>query len=180
MNNKKTLILGLVFGIIFGFLLQKGGATKYDVIVVQLLFNDNTVLKIMLSAVVTGMTGIYLLKEFKLVSLYPKQGSFGINAVGGLIFGVGFAVLGYCPGTIAGAIGNGYIDAAIGGTAGILAGSYLYAMLYPKAFIKLNNFGNYGNKTLPELLRVNDWVMIFFTVCIVFSIFMILEVNAYY
>ncbi|KKR03446.1 MAG: YeeE/YedE family protein, partial [Candidatus Uhrbacteria bacterium GW2011_GWF2_39_13] len=126
--------------------------------------NDNTVVKIMLTAVITGMTGIYLLKEFKLVSLYPKQGSFGINAVGGLIFGVGFAVLGYCPGTIAGAIGNGYIDAAIGGTAGILAGSYLYAMLYPKAFIKLNNFGNYGNKTLPELLRVNDWVMIFFTV----------------
>jgi uncharacterized protein len=133
----------------------------------------------MLSAVITGMTGIYILKEFKLVSLYPKQGSFGINAVGGLIFGVGFAVLGYCPGTIAGAIGNGYIDAAIGGTAGILAGSYLYAMLYPKAFIKLNNFGNYGNKTLPELLRVNDWVMIFFTVCIVFSIFMILEAHGY-
>jgi len=180
MTNKKTLVLGLFFGIIFGFLLQKGGATKYDVIVAQLLFNDNTVVKIMLTAVITGMTGIYLLKEFKLVSLYPKQGSFGINAVGGLIFGVGFAVLGYCPGTIAGAIGNGYIDAAIGGTAGILAGSYLYAMLYPKAFIKLNNFGNYGNKTLPELLRVNDWVMIFFTVCIVFSIFMILEVNAYY
>jgi len=179
MNNKKTLILGLVFGIIFGFLLQKGGATKYDVIVVQLLFNDNTVLKIMLSAVVTGMTGIYLLKEFKLVSLYPKQGSFGINAVGGLIFGVGFAVLGYCPGTIAGAIGNGYIDAAIGGTAGILAGSYLYAMLYPKAFVKLNNFGNYGNKTLPELLRVNDWVMVFFTVSIVFSIFMFLGVYGY-
>jgi hypothetical protein len=177
MKNKKTLILGLLFGIIFGFLLQKGGATKYDVIVSQLLFMDNTVVKIMLTAVITGMTGIYILKEFKLVSLYPKQGSFVINAVGGLIFGIGFAVLGYCPGTIAGAIGNGYLDAALGGTAGILAGSYIYAMLYPKAFIKLNNFGNYGNKTLPQLLKVNDWVMIFFTVCIVFSIFMILEVS---
>lgn len=177
MKNKNTLILGLLFGIIFGFLLQKGGATKYDVIVSQLLFMDNTVVKIMFSAVVTGMVGIYFMKELGIVSLYPKPGSLGTNVVGGLIFGIGFAVLGYCPGTIAGAIGNGYLDAALGGTAGILAGSYLYAMLYPNISKKLSNIGNYGNKTIPQLLRVNDWVMIFFTVCIVFSLFMFLEVN---
>ena len=99
----------MVFGILFGFLLQKGGATKHDVIVGQLLLTDFTVLKIMLSAVLTGMIGIYLMKTLGWVELSPKSGSMGSNIIGGLIFGVGFAVLGYCPGTIAGAIGNGYL-----------------------------------------------------------------------
>lgn len=175
--NRKTLMISLISGIIFGFLLQKGGATKYDVIVGQLLFTDNTVVKIMLSAVVTGSAGIYLLRELKIVELYPKPGSFGLNAAGGLIFGVGFALLGYCPGTIAGAVGNGYLDAATGGVAGIMLGSYFYAKLYPKAFTSLSRFGNYGSKTIPELVRVNPWVIIFTLICFVFSLFMILEVS---
>jgi hypothetical protein len=61
-KDKSPLIWGLFFGILFGFLLQKGGATKYDVIIGQLLLSDFTVLKIMLSAVLTGMVGIYLKK----------------------------------------------------------------------------------------------------------------------
>ena len=48
------LILGLVMGILFGFLLQKGGVTSYHVIVGQLLLKDFTVVKIMLSAVIVG------------------------------------------------------------------------------------------------------------------------------
>jgi uncharacterized protein len=59
-EDRRPLFFGLGFGILFGFLLHKGGATKYDVIVGQLLLTDFTVLKIMLSAVVTGMIGIYL------------------------------------------------------------------------------------------------------------------------
>ena len=119
-KDKSPLVWGLVFGILFGFLLQKGGATKYDIIIGQLLLSDFTVLKIMLSAVLTGMIGIYLMKALGWVELNPKSGSMGSNIIGGLIFGVGFAVLGYCPGTIAGAIGNGYLDALAGGLAGIL------------------------------------------------------------
>jgi len=48
-------MIGLFIGILFGFLLQKGGVTKYDVIIGQLLLTDFTVVKIMLSAVITGM-----------------------------------------------------------------------------------------------------------------------------
>ena len=66
------LLWGLAFGIAFGFLLQKGGATKYDVIVGQLLLTDFTVLKIMLSAVLIGMIGIYAMKALGWVELYPK------------------------------------------------------------------------------------------------------------
>jgi len=54
-KNNIQLMIGLFIGILFGFLLQKGGVTKYDVIIGQLLLTDFTVVKIMLSAVITGM-----------------------------------------------------------------------------------------------------------------------------
>lgn len=154
------LLLGLAFGIVFGFLLQKGGATKYDVIVGQLLLTDFTVLKIMLSAVLTGMIGIYAMKSLGWVELDPKSGSVGRNVIGGLLFGVGFGVLGYCPGTLAGAVGNGYLDALVGGLAGVLIGAGLYAVLYPRLRAGILKVGDYGNVTLPQLLKVNDWTFV--------------------
>ncbi|MGO9376985.1 MAG: YeeE/YedE thiosulfate transporter family protein [Dissulfurispiraceae bacterium] len=159
-KNKSHLIWGLVFGILFGFLLQKGGVTKYDVIIGQLLLSDFTVLKIMLSAVLTGMIGIYLMKNLGWVELYPKSGSVGSNIIGGLIFGVGFALLGYCPGTIAGAIGNGYLDALVGGLAGIVIGSGIFAALYPRLKSGILKKGDFGNITLPQLFKVNEWVVV--------------------
>ena len=159
-NNLSPLAWGLAFGIVFGFLLQKGGVTKYDVILGQLLLTDFTVLKIMLSAVVTGMLGIYLMKSLGWVELQPKSGSVGMNVIGGLIFGVGFAVLGYCPGTIAGAIGNGFLDALVGGVIGIWIGAGLFAALYPKLRKGILAKGDYGDVTLPRLLKVNDWVVV--------------------
>jgi hypothetical protein len=159
-KRKLPLVQGLAFGVVFGFLLQKGGATEYDVIVGQLLLTDFTVLKIMLSAVVTGMLGIYLMKTLRWVELYPKSGSLGLNVIGGLIFGVGFAVLGYCPGTIAGAIGNGYLDALAGGLAGIVLGSGIFAALYPGFRQGILKKGAFGNLTLPRLFKVNDWFVV--------------------
>ena len=159
-KSKSPLVWGLAFGIVFGFLLQKGGATEYDVIVGQLLLTDFTLLKIMLSAVVTGMLGIYLMKTLGWVELYPKAGSMGINVIGGLIFGVGFAVLGYCPGTIAGAIGNGCLDALVGGLAGIVLGSGLFAAFYPRLRQNMLKKGEFGKMTLPQLFKVNDWCVV--------------------
>lgn len=159
-EDKRPLISGLVFGILFGFLLHKGGVTNYDVIVGQLLLTDFTVLKIMLSAVVTGMLGIYLMKSLGWVRLTLKSGSVGMNVIGGLIFGVGFAVLGYCPGTIAGAIGNGYLDAITGGLAGIILGTWIFAVMYPKLNDGILRKGYFGDISIPRLLKVNDWVVV--------------------
>ena len=159
-NVQTLLFLSFIFGIVFGFLLQKGGVTKYDVIVGQLLLTDFTVLKIMLTAVMVGMPGIYLMKHFGWVDLYPKAGSLGMNVIGGIIFGVGFALLGYCPGTIAGAIGNGYLDATLGGVVGIWIGAGLFAELYPHLNKGILKVGNYGDISLPELLKMNEWVVI--------------------
>jgi uncharacterized protein len=160
--NKKgsKLLWGLVFGFMFGFLLQKGGVTRYDVIIAQLLLEDFTVLKIMLSAVLTGMLGIHAMKRFGWVQFQPKAGSWGKNAVGGLVFGVGFALLGYCPGTIAGAVGNGYLDAAVAGLIGIILGSGLLAALYPRLNAGILRLGDFGERTLPQVLKVNEWVVI--------------------
>lgn len=161
MKTKKwKLLWGLVFGIIFGFLLQKGGVSKYDVILGQLLLTDFTVIKIMLSAVLIGMIGLYLMQNMGWVKLRPKAGSWGKNAVGGLIFGAGFALLGYCPGTIASAVGNGYLDALTAGLAGIVLGSGLLAAAYPKLKEGLLMRGNFSNITVPQVLKVNNWVVI--------------------
>lgn len=159
-KDKRPLFFGLGFGVLFGFMLQKGGVTKYDVIVNQLLLNDFTVLKIMLSAVVTGMIGIYLMKTLGWIKLSLKGGSVGMNVIGALIFGVGFAVLGYCPGTIAGAIGNGYLDAILGGLVGILLGTWIFAVNYPKLKDGILKKGDFGDITLPKLFKVNDWVVV--------------------
>ena len=174
-SDKSSLVWGLAFGIVFGFLLQKGGATKYDVIIGQLLLTDFTVVKIMLSAVLTGMIGIYLMKTLGWVELYPKSGSVGINIIGGLIFGVGFATLGYCPGTIAGAIGNGYLDALVGGLAGILLGAGFFAALYPKLNRGILKKGDFGNITLPQLFKVNDWVIVIPVGVLIFLVLVWLE-----
>jgi len=169
------LLWGLAFGIAFGFLLQKGGATKYDVIIGQLLLTDFTIVKIMLSAVLTGMIGIYAMKTQGWVELYPKSGSAGMNIIGGLIFGVGFAVLGYCPGTIAGAIGNGALDALVGGLAGIIIGSGLFAALYPRLRQGILMKGDFGDLTLPRLFKVNDWVVVIPAATLIFIVLYWLE-----
>jgi len=174
-ENKKPLVWGFFFGIVFGFLLQKGGATKYDVIVGQLLLNDFTVLKIMLSAVMVGMPGVYIMEHFGWVQLHPKSGSIGKNVIGGLIFGVGFALLGYCPGTIAGAIGNGYLDATVGGLIGIWIGTGIFAALYPRLNKGILKVGYFGDISIPELIKVNKWVVIIIVEGMILALLLWLE-----
>ena len=159
-NKPLQLLVGLAIGFLFGFLLQKGNVTEYDVIVGQLLFRDFTVIKIMVTAMVTGMIGVHLLRGIGLAQLHPKPGSLGMTLVGGLIFGIGFAVLGYCPGTIAAAVGQGKMDAFAGGLTGILLGAGLYAHAFPFLARTVLSKGDFGTLTFPELFRVNPWMVI--------------------
>jgi len=104
--------------------------------------------------------GSYSMKALGWVQLNIKSGSAGMNVIGGLIFGAGFALLGYCPGTIAGAVGNGYLDALVGGVAGILIGAGLFAALYPRLSQGILKRGDFGDLTLPRLFKVNDGVVV--------------------
>ncbi|NLN89419.1 MAG: YeeE/YedE family protein [candidate division WS1 bacterium] len=159
-NKSAQLGLGLAGGIVFGFLLQRGGATDYNVIINQLLLKDFTVMKLMLSAVITGMIGVHLLERWGLAKTSPRPGGWGSTALGGLIFGVGFATLGYCPGTAAGAVGEGRFDAIFGGVIGILIGAAVFAALYPALDKAILNKGAFRKVTLAELLRVPKWCAI--------------------
>ncbi|MDO9550622.1 MAG: YeeE/YedE thiosulfate transporter family protein [Methanoregula sp.] len=167
-NKNAQLVLGLLFGICFGFLLQKGGVTSYDVIEGQLLLTDFTVLKLMLSAVIVGMAGFYLLRHFGFVQLHAAEGSVGRNVIGGLIFGVGFALLGYCPGTVAGAVGTGALDALFGGMIGLLIGAGIFAEIFPRIKTGILEWGKFPAVTVPEFLHLNVWVVV-----ILMEVFMI-------
>ncbi|MBD3265543.1 YeeE/YedE family protein, partial [bacterium] len=144
-------------GIGFGFLLQKGQVTKYNIIMAQLFLTDFTVIKIIFTAIITGMVGVYGMRAYGLVQLHKKPGSIGSSVIGGLIFGVGFAILGYCPGTVSGAVGQGSVDALLGGTLGLLAGAGIYAAIFPRVRDSILNYGDFGDITIPELLKVPPW-----------------------
>ncbi|HUU76196.1 MAG TPA: YeeE/YedE thiosulfate transporter family protein [Methanoregulaceae archaeon] len=154
-NARAQILLGLLSGIVFGFLLQKGGVTEYEVILGQLLLTDFTVVKIMLSAIIVGMIGVFLMKWAGIASLHTRAGSIGATVIGGLIFGAGFAVLGYCPGTAAGAFGSGALDAAIG-MIGIAIGAGIFARLYPSLDRSILNRGPFPAETIPELIGMRQ------------------------
>lgn len=159
-HKKLQLLLGLLAGIIFGFLLQKSAVTSYDVILNQLLLKDFTVVKVMLSAVIVGMPGIHLMRSLGWINFHPKSGSVGSTVIGGLLFGAAFAILGYCPGTIVGAIAEGQLDALVGGFTGILVGSSIFANIYPQLRHTILQKGNFGDISLPEVFKVNAWVIV--------------------
>ncbi len=144
------LVLGLVFGMAFGFLLQKGGAAKYHILVGVLLLEDWTVVQIMLSAIVVGMVGVYILAAWGLVELKPKPTRYAANVIGGLMFGVGFALSAYCPGTSAAAVGQGNYD-AVAVMAGMLAGSWIFAETSGWTARHIDPLGNRGTATFVDV-----------------------------
>lgn len=160
-NQSAQWGLALVIGFGFGFLLQRGGVCHYDVIMGQLLLENFTVLKVMLSASVTGMLGIYALRSLGWITLHKKSGSLGATIPGPLIFGIGFGILGYCPGTAVGAVGHGALDALAGGVIGILLGAGLYAVAYPVLKRRILPMGDFGDRTLVDVLPVrNPWPVV--------------------
>jgi hypothetical protein len=174
-QKRIQLVVGMMMGVIFGFLLQKGGVTKYDVIIGQLLLTDFTVVKIMLSAVITGMLGVHFLRSIGMARLHPKPGSLGASVIGGLIFGIGFATLGYCPGTVAGAVGQGSLDALCGGVVGTLIGTGIFASLYPRLEASVLHKGDFGELTMPQLLRASPWAVVVAFAMILTAILVVFE-----
>ena len=105
------LVYGLVTGLLFGFFLQRGQVLRYDKQIGALRLLDMTIIKFMLSAIFVGMVGIYILYDLELVKLSIKATILGATIFGGLLFGLGWGLLGYCPGTAVGAMGEGRWDA---------------------------------------------------------------------
>ena len=148
-----SIFAGILFGLVFGFLLQKGGVGKFNVLIGQLLLQDFTVAKIMLTAIVVGMIGIFTLRHFGKVNFHLKSTRIGANVIGGLLFGAGFALLGYCPGTAAAALGQGSWDALFG-IVGMVAGSWVFAEVSAWSKRTIETWGDFGKVMLPDLLHL--------------------------
>lgn len=158
-HRLRQLALGLFFGIIFGFLLQKGGVAKYEVLIGVLLLKDFTVLKVMLSAVIVGMVGIYIMHQLGLVKFHIKPTRYAANTIGGIIFGIGFALSAYCPGTGAAALGQGNYD-ALAVIVGLIVGSYLFAEMSGWFARTVDRWGDRGELTLDRVLHVKRSIVV--------------------
>lgn len=172
-----TLLLGIVFGVIFGFLLQKGGVAKYHVLMGQLLLEDFTVVKVMMSAVVVGALGIHFMHRAGLVQMHIKPTRYASNIIGGLLFGVGFALSAYCPGTGAAALGQGNYD-AIAMMVGMFAGSYLFAEASGWIGRRIDPIGDRGKMTLYDVLPVSRTVVVLGVVTVICAVLVAVEMLA--
>ena len=159
--------IGLVTGLLFGFFLQKGEVLRFERQIGFMLLKDMTIIKFMMTAVLVGMVGIYACHAADLISLSVKATNLAAIAVGGLLFGIGWAIAGYCPGTSVGALAEGRIH-AIWAILGMLTGAALYAEAYPLMKQTLLAWGNFGKITMPQVLGLSPWVIIvpFILVCL--------------
>jgi len=168
------LFLGLAIGMAFGAILQLGGASSYKKIMGSLLLKDMHVIKLILMAIAVGTVGIYVLDLVDMANLSIKPTYVAGIVIAGLIFGVGFAVAGYCPGTCLVAAGEGKTDAMVTILGG-LAGVFIYALVYP-AISGLIGVANYGEVTIPSALGINGiWIAIPFSAILFVLMFKVLK-----
>lgn len=89
-------LIPILIGTAFGFSLSKGGLTRYGNIVGVFRFTNLTVIKFMMTGMLTAMIGLYALKGFGVVEFPNIPATYILgNLVGGLIFGIGMALTGY-------------------------------------------------------------------------------------
>jgi uncharacterized membrane protein YedE/YeeE len=149
------LLLGLGSGVAFGALLEKGGVDRYDTIVRQLRLRDGRVATVMGTAAAVGALGVHALERKGLTKLSVKPLQPVAIVSGGVLFGAGLALLGYCPGTSLAAAGAGRRD-AVAGVLGMLAGAVAFTHLYPRVKDRLEA-GNQGKVTLPVATHTPRW-----------------------
>src|SRR5687767_12840772 len=168
------LLLGLITGIIFGFLLQKGSVAKYETILSQLLLKDWTVVKIMTTAVIVGAVGVYFLVSLGIARLdiWPLQPA-GV-LVGALLFGIGLATLGYCPGTGMAGSGEGARDAMVG-VLGMLTGAGVFVATYNWLQPIILALGDSGETAIPDLLQLPASTVIVILAGVIGVMFALLE-----
>ncbi len=168
------LFLGLVTGILFGFFLQKGEVLRFEKQVGFMLLKDMTIIKFMLTAVLVGMVGIYALNSIGMISLSIKSANVGAIVIGGLLFGIGWAIAGFCPGTSVGALAEGRIH-VLWAIAGMVVGAAIFAEAYPLLQRTVLTWGNYGKVTLPQILGVSPWLVIVVFIIVGLSVFRVFE-----
>jgi len=154
------MAIAVVLGILFGFVLERGGFGRAKVLVSDFYGDDLRVTKVMFTAVVTTAAGLGVLGGLGFVDLgmlVIPETFVGPHIVGGLLLGVGFVMSGYCPGTALVSAGSGFTDGIVA-LVGIMLGSLVFAFVYdPLADFYM--MGDLGRLTFPQLLGVSWPVM---------------------
>lgn len=124
------VIMILFFGFLFGTILQYASLNKYNVISGLAMLDDFAVLKTISVAIGIGLLLFIVEVNLGIATFHIKPLILGGVIIGGLIFGSGMAILGYCPGTLAISLGEGSIDALIGIIGGLFGG-LVFTLLLP-------------------------------------------------
>ncbi|MBL9134535.1 MAG: YeeE/YedE family protein [Verrucomicrobiales bacterium] len=161
-------------GMIFGALLHRGAVTRYDVIVNQFRLRDFTVMKVMLTAIVVGGAGVLVLHGADLAAYHIKPANLLAVIAGGLLFGIGMVLYGYCPGTGIAAVATGAVDALVG-VLGMLVGGMLYGLTYPWVRDHIETVWAMGKKRLPEVISLPDWAWMGGLAVVAVGFFLLLE-----
>ena len=173
MNATDTFV-AIGIGIAFGFALERAGLGNARKLAGQFLLRDFTVVKVMFSAILTAMLGLYWLGRLGAIDaafLYVPDTYLAPQAIGGVVFGAGFALAGLCPGTscVSAATGRGDGLATVAGLfAGVLATGLFFSPL--AAFYES---GSRGAWTLPAMFDLAPGVVVFLVVAVALSAFAI-------
>ncbi len=165
------LALAYVLGMGFGFCLERAGFGSARKLTAVFYLHDMAVVKVMFTAIVTAMAGLFVLSAagvLDMAELYVEPTSLAAQALGGLVFGAGFIVGGYCPGTSIAAIATGRKDGILFAL-GMLAGVYAYAEFTPgiETWIKATA---QGEMTLPSVTGVGmGWYTAAFIAFLLFA-----------
>lgn len=175
-NSDVSLIIAFLIGIGFGFALERGGFGSARILAAQFYLSNMRVLKVMFSAIVTAMLGIYyfgLIGFLDLKLIYLTETYVLPQAIGGLILGIGFVIGGYCPGTSVVSFATGAIDGLVY-ILGAMFGIFVFGEIYPfiSSFV---NSTNLGVITLPEFLHLPYGMIVFFVVVMALGAFALAE-----
>lgn len=140
--SPQAFFTALVVGLAFGFVLERAGFGSSRRLAGIFYFRDMTVLKVMFTAVITAMLGLSFVVGMGWISLdgmYNMPTVYGAQIVGGLLFGVGFVMSGWCPGTAAVGTASGKLDGLV-----FLGGTVLGAILFNETYPLLGWLKNWG------------------------------------
>lgn len=155
------ILAPLLLGVAFGLCLHKAGLTHYARIVNVYRLRDLTVIRFMLTALAVAAVTIQAGISLGFIARAPlPMTSLLANVVGGLVFGVGMASAGYCPGTIVAEVGEGRLDALFAGIAGLFVGALSFGLLYPYIMPTLGRIGALGRITLAEWSHAHAWLVV--------------------
>lgn len=161
------LLITLILGFIFGALLQYAKLNRYNTISGLAILKDLTVAKAILAAIGAGAILINIEIGLGLASYHVKPLILGGILLGGIIFGIGMAILGYCPGTLAVSFGEGSLD-ALAGIIGGLLGGWVFTLILPG--IKSILGPNLGAVSLRSVIGAE---ILFFLLVLIFSILLL-------